>query len=162
MSLGFILFRKPSLVPRMVELLSESYNPHVRYSAAMALGITCAGTGLDGAIDLLEPMMKDPTDFVRQGALMALYMIIIQQNEVMNPKVAAVRATLKKILTDRHEDAMTKFGCSLAMRYHMTSEAVTALSDTKHPAAMSTWRLSFACSCLRSIGSGSHFPISCH
>ena len=115
MSLGFILFRKPSSVPRMVELLSESYNPHVRYGAAMALGISCAGTGLDEAIDLLEPMMKDPTDFVRQGALMALAMIMIQQNDVMNPKVASVRATLKKTLTDRHEDAMTKFGCALAI-----------------------------------------------
>ena len=61
MSLGFILFRKPNSVPRMVELLSESYNPHVRYGAAMALGISCAGTGLDLAIDLLEPMIKDPT-----------------------------------------------------------------------------------------------------
>lgn len=115
MSLGFILFRKPSSVPRMVELLSESYNPHVRYGAAMALGISCAGTGLDEAVDLLEPMMKDPTDFVRQGALIALAMIMVQQNEAMNPKVAAIRKTLKKIVGDRHEDAMTKFGCSLAL-----------------------------------------------
>ncbi|KAI1848105.1 hypothetical protein JX265_013860 [Neoarthrinium moseri] len=115
MSLGFILFRKPSSVPRMVELLSESYNPHVRYGSAMALGISCAGTGLDEAIDLLEPMMKDPTDFVRQGALISLAMIMIQQNEVMNPKVAAIRKTLKKVVGDRHEDAMTKFGAALAL-----------------------------------------------
>lgn len=115
MSLGFILFRKPGSVPRMVELLSESYNPHVRYGAAMALGISCAGTGLDEAIDLLEPMIKDPTDFVRQGALISLAMIMVQQNEVMNPKVATVRKTLKKIVGDRHEDAMTKFGCALAL-----------------------------------------------
>jgi len=115
MSLGFILFRKPGSVPRMVELLAESYNPHVRYGSAMALGISCAGTGLDEAIDLLEPMMKDPTDFVRQGALIALAMIMIQQNEVMNPKVAAIRKTLKKVVGDRHEDAMTKFGASLAL-----------------------------------------------
>ncbi|KAG7126688.1 26S proteasome regulatory subunit rpn2 like protein [Verticillium longisporum] len=115
MSLGFILFRKPGSVPSMVELLSESYNPHVRYGSAMALGISCAGTGLDEAIDLLEPMMKDPTDFVRQGALISLAMIMIQQNEVMNPKVAAIRKTLKKVVGDRHEDAMTKFGASLAL-----------------------------------------------
>ncbi|KAI9647138.1 proteasome regulatory particle base subunit [Ciborinia camelliae] len=115
MSLGFILFRKPGSVPRMVELLSESYNPHVRYGAAMALGISCAGTGLDEAIDLLEPMMKDPTDFVRQGALISLAMIMVQQNEVMNPKVAEIRKTLKKIVADRHEDAMAKFGCALAL-----------------------------------------------
>ncbi|CAK7567700.1 MAG: proteasome regulatory particle base subunit [Sporothrix epigloea] len=115
MSVGFILFRKPGSVPRMVELLSESYNPHVRYGSAMALGISCAGTGLDEAIDLLEPMMKDPTDFVRQGALIALSMIMVQQNEAMNPKVAAIRKTLKKVVGDRHEDAMTKFGAALAL-----------------------------------------------
>ncbi|KAI1314020.1 armadillo-type protein [Xylaria venustula] len=115
MSLGFILFRKPGSVPRMVELLSESYNPHVRYGSAMALGISCAGTGLDEAIDLLEPMMKDPTDFVRQGALIALAMIMIQQNEAMNPKVTSIRKTLKKVVGDRHEDAMTKFGAALAL-----------------------------------------------
>ncbi|KAL2024913.1 hypothetical protein VTK56DRAFT_3612 [Thermocarpiscus australiensis] len=115
MSLGFILFRKPGSVPRMVELLAESYNPHVRYGSAMALGISCAGTGLDEAIDLLEPMMKDPTDFVRQGALIALAMIMIQQNEVMNPKVGSIRKTLKKVVGDRHEDAMTKFGAALAL-----------------------------------------------
>lgn len=115
MSLGFILFRKPGSVPRMVELLSESYNPHVRYGSAMALGISCAGTGLDEAIDLLEPMMKDPTDFVRQGALIALSMILVQQNEVMNPKVGPIRKTLKKVVGDRHEDAMTKFGAALAL-----------------------------------------------
>src|SRR5271169_3038852 len=42
MSLGFILFRNPSAVPRIIELLSESYNPNVRYGAALALGIACA------------------------------------------------------------------------------------------------------------------------
>ena len=115
MSLGFILFRKPNSVPRMVELLSESYNPHVRYGAAMALGISCAGTGLDLAIDLLEPMIKDPTDFVRQGALIALSMIMVQQNEAMNPKVGTIRKTLQKAIGDRHEDAMTKFGSAVSL-----------------------------------------------
>ena len=115
LSLGFVLFRKPQSVPRMVELLAESYNPHVRYGAALALGISCAGTGLDEAIDLLEPMIKDPTDFVRQGALIALSMIMVQQNEAMNPKVGTVRKTLLKAIGDRHEDAMTKFGSAVAL-----------------------------------------------
>jgi 26S proteasome regulatory subunit N2 len=115
MSLGFILFRKYNSVPRMVELLAESYNPHVRYGAAMALGISCAGTGLDEAVDLLEPMLKDPTDFVRQGALISLAMVLVQQNEAMNPKVGSVRKTMQKIISDRHEDAMAKFGCAIAM-----------------------------------------------
>ncbi|KAJ5708335.1 26S proteasome regulatory complex non-ATPase subcomplex Rpn2/Psmd1 subunit [Penicillium malachiteum] len=115
MSLGFILFRKHQSVPRMVELLSESYNPHVRYGAAMALGISCAGTGLDEAIDLLEPMLKDSTDFVRQGALIALSMVLVQQNEAMNPRVTSLRKAMMKMIGDRHEDAMAKFGCAVAL-----------------------------------------------
>jgi 26S proteasome regulatory subunit N2 len=45
MALGFLLFKTPEKVPRIVQLLSESYNPHVRYGASLALGISCAGTG---------------------------------------------------------------------------------------------------------------------
>lgn len=115
LSLGFILFRKHQSVPRMVELLSESYNPHVRYGAAMALGISCAGTGLDEALDLLEPMLKDSTDFVRQGALIALAMVLVQQNEAMNPRVSSLRKAMMKMIGDRHEDAMAKFGCAVAL-----------------------------------------------
>lgn len=71
-SIGFILFRTPEQCPSVVSLLAESYNPHVRYGAAMALGIACAGTGLREAIALLEPMVKfDPVNFVRQGALVS-------------------------------------------------------------------------------------------
>lgn len=115
MSLGFVLFRKPGSVPRMVELLAESYNPHVRYGATMALGIACAGTGLEEAVDLLEPMMKDSVDFVRQGAYISLAMIMVQQSEAMNPKTSSIRKHLQKVISDRHEDAMAKFGGALAL-----------------------------------------------
>jgi 26S proteasome regulatory subunit N2 len=52
-ALGFILFRTPEKVPRIVQLLAESYNPNVRYGAALALGISCAGTGLEVRLSLL-------------------------------------------------------------------------------------------------------------
>jgi 26S proteasome regulatory subunit N2 len=45
-ALGFILFRTPKQVPKLVELLAESFNPHVRYGATLALGVSCASTGL--------------------------------------------------------------------------------------------------------------------
>lgn len=45
-ALSFLLFKNPQQVPRVVQLLSESYNPHVRCGATLALGIACAGTGL--------------------------------------------------------------------------------------------------------------------
>jgi 26S proteasome regulatory subunit N2 len=111
--LGFILFRSPEQVPRLVQLLSESYNPHVRYGATFALGIACAGTGMDTAIDILEPMTRDSADFVRQGALIALAMILQQHNEASNPKSTAVRKQFEKIISERHEDPVAKFGATL-------------------------------------------------
>lgn len=114
MSLGFLLCRNPEQVPAIVQLLSESYNPHVRYGSALALGVACAGTGLDAAVDLLEPMTKDTVDFVRQAACLALAMIFVQQNDVLNPRVQGVRKTFDHILSEKHEEAMAKFGAVVA------------------------------------------------
>ncbi|KAJ3111018.1 proteasome regulatory particle base subunit [Phlyctochytrium bullatum] len=112
-ALGFVLFRTPSQVPRVVQLLSESFNPHVRYGATLALGISCAGTALTEALDLLEPMAKDPVDFVRQGALIAHAMILVQQNESSCPRVESVRKQFESIISDKHEDVMAVFGAVL-------------------------------------------------
>lgn len=113
-ALGFILFRSPAQVPRVVQLLSESYNPHVRYGSTLALGVACAGTGLAEAIEILEPLTKDTVDFVRQGACVALAMVLIQQNEALNPKSEEARKLFAKIIADKHEDPMAKFGASIS------------------------------------------------
>ncbi|KAF9101602.1 proteasome regulatory particle base subunit [Mortierella sp. GBA35] len=112
-ALGFIMFRSHKQVPRIVQLLSESYNPHVRYGACLALGISCAGTGSLDAIELLEPMTKDNVDFVRQGAFIALAMILMQQNETQNPKSAGVRKMYEDVIKKKNEDALAKFGAVL-------------------------------------------------
>jgi 26S proteasome regulatory subunit N2 len=112
-ALGFVLLRDYQTVPRIVELLSESHNPHVRYGTAMALGISCAGKGLPQAIEVLEPLTKDPVDFVRQGALIALAMVLIQQNEKTYPKVGKIRELYATIIGNKSQDALTKFGAAL-------------------------------------------------
>ena len=98
----------------MVSLLSESYNPHVRYGAAMALGIACAGTGSKEAIALIEPMTNDPVNYVRQGALVASALVLIQHTEVTCPKVKEFRALYAKVVGDKHDDVMAKYGAILA------------------------------------------------
>jgi 26S proteasome regulatory subunit N2 len=70
--IGFLMFRSPESVPKLVSLLAESFNPHVRYGACIAIGIACAGTAQKDAIDLLMPMLEDAVDFVRQGALISM------------------------------------------------------------------------------------------
>lgn len=113
MSLGFIFIRNPTALPRMVELLSESHNSHVRYGTTMALGVACAGTGLPAAVELLLPLMKDPVDFVCQGAMIALSMVLIQQTDP-TPHVKEVREHFASVVKDKHEDSIAKFGAAIA------------------------------------------------
>jgi len=112
-ALAFLLFKNPGQVPRIVQLLSESYNPHVRCGATLALGIACAGTGLQDAVEILEPMTKDPVDFVRQGAFIALGMILVQQSEASSPFMSPIRTLYTKTVADKHEDPMARFGAAL-------------------------------------------------
>ena len=114
LALGFVLCSEPEQTPRIVSLLSESYNAHVRYGAAMAVGISCAGSGSSEAISLLEPLTADAVDFVRQGALIAMAMVLLQTTEAREPRVAIFRRQLEKIINDKHEETMSKMGAILA------------------------------------------------
>jgi 26S proteasome regulatory subunit N2 len=71
----------------MVALMSESYNPHVRYGAALALGIACAASAMPEAVEMLEVLAADPVDFVRQGAFIALALVLVQTSDAQLPKV---------------------------------------------------------------------------
>ncbi|KAJ2706945.1 proteasome regulatory particle base subunit [Coemansia spiralis] len=113
-SLGFVLLRTPEQVPRMVELLSESFNPHVRAGAASALGIACAATGSKAAITILEPMLRDPVDFVMEAASIALAFILVQHNEALVPKVAEVRSGLARVIETKNIELVAKFGSVVA------------------------------------------------
>ncbi|CAM9153706.1 unnamed protein product [Pylaiella littoralis] len=112
--LGFVLFRTPEQVPRLVSLLAESFNAHMRFGSCLAIGISCAGTGSREAMDVLEPMMEDVVDFVRQGALIAMAMVLMQQSEARIPKVKAFRTKLTSIISDKHQSTMTKMGAIMA------------------------------------------------
>lgn len=59
-------------------------------------------------------MTKDPVDYVRQGAYISLAMILIQQSEAACPKSITIRELFAKVVADKHEDPMARFGASLA------------------------------------------------
>jgi 26S proteasome regulatory subunit N2 len=114
-NIGFVLCRSPAEVPVVVAQLAESYNAHVRYGAAMALGLACAATGLPEAVGILERMLDDGVDFVRQGALLALGLVLQQEAEAHLPKAKAIRDRLLALSTDKHQTTMTKMGAILAL-----------------------------------------------
>ncbi|KRY66855.1 26S proteasome non-ATPase regulatory subunit 1 [Trichinella pseudospiralis] len=113
-SIGFVMARNPTACPQLVSLLMESYNPNLRYGAAIALGVSCIASGLREAIALLEPMLDDTVNYVRQGALIAMAMVLMQHNECTAPKVKDFREKLMKIIGDKHEDVISKFGAIIA------------------------------------------------
>ena len=113
-SLGFVLFRNHEAVPKLVSLLAESFNPHVRYGACLAVGICCAGTGFKDALDLLQPMLEDQIDFVRQGAYMSLALVLMQVSEARSPSVRKFRDLIKSTLSDKHQTVLSKSGAILS------------------------------------------------
>ncbi|GFP98326.1 26S proteasome non-ATPase regulatory subunit 1 homolog a [Phtheirospermum japonicum] len=115
--------RRAAATPRIVLLLSESYNPHVRYGAAMAVGISCAGSGLSEAISLLEPLTSDVVD------------LFVKISEASDSRVGAFRRQLEKIILDKHEDTMSKMGAILAfgiLDAGGRNVSIKLLSKTKH------------------------------
>uniref|UniRef100_A0A8C9GY65 26S proteasome non-ATPase regulatory subunit 1 n=1 Tax=Piliocolobus tephrosceles TaxID=591936 RepID=A0A8C9GY65_9PRIM len=109
-ALGFVLCNNPAQVPMFLNLLIKSYNPHVRYGAALALGIACAASANEDAIDMLMPLLTDTTDFVRQSAFIALGLIFQQSNEHVNTNFKKYKDEIVKILSAKHEDIIAKFG----------------------------------------------------
>ena len=117
--LGLVLLRSQGEVPALVAPLAESYNPHVRYGAALAVGIACAGAagtdpGLE-ALRLLETLVSDSTDYVRQGALLAIGLVLQGQGEGHLPKGGELRAKMQKVAVDKHVPSMTRMGAILGL-----------------------------------------------
>ena len=113
-NIGFLLFRKPQMVPETVKHLAESYNAHLRYGAALAVGVGCAGSGLNEALKLLAPLTNDKEDFVRQAALVALSMVFIQVTEKQEPKVNTINKIYGKMIKDKHESILSRMGAILS------------------------------------------------
>jgi len=113
-ALAFVLHNTPDRVPELVQLLLESFNAHVRYAACMAIGIAMTGTFHGASLKLLEPMLDDPTDFVRQGAMMGSAMILQTSNPTVAPESKALRDRLVNTVGDKHMSVLTKMGAVLA------------------------------------------------
>lgn len=62
----------------------------------MAVGISCGSTGMQEALDLLTPLLSDSVDFVRQGALIATALVLMQQPE---SKVGSFLSAASRSLT---------------------------------------------------------------
>jgi 26S proteasome regulatory subunit N2 len=66
------------------------------------------------ALALLEPLLADGVDFVRQGACMGMALVLQQTSEARSPFVKKFRDHLRTTIADKHQPTVTKSGAILA------------------------------------------------
>ncbi|RNF10697.1 putative proteasome regulatory non-ATP-ase subunit 2 [Trypanosoma rangeli] len=112
--IGFLTIKDPTLCLELTRVLVDSYNPHIRYGVGMALAVAAAGTGDSAVIEVLWTLKDDLVDFVRQGAYIALAIVMVQLTAAENSKVKEFRDLLSKKIAGRKEDMCSKFGSIIA------------------------------------------------
>lgn len=112
LALGFVLYQDEKLIS-VIKMLLYSYNPYIRYGCIMSLAIGCKNT--KEAIDLIWPSLTDGVDFVRQGAYIALALLLQVATNLSEPKLADFRKSIEEVLSKQHGDQMTKLGAIMAI-----------------------------------------------
>jgi len=112
--LGLVLFRTPKKILALVGLLLESFNPHVRFGACMAIGFSHPASGDPEALSLLQPLHIDAIDFVRQGALMATALVLMQQSNGRVQSLPTFRQKIADLVKDKYPSTLTKIGAIMA------------------------------------------------
>ena len=116
-NIGFLEIRTPDILfenLKVLGLLSESYNSHVRFGATMAIGITCAGSGKVKPYKVIEPLFTDPNYLVRQAALISSGLIFSQTTLKQEEGIKEYLENLEKILVDKNEHLLIKFGAMIS------------------------------------------------
>ena len=125
--LGFVMLGNAEKLPPLLALLGASFNPHVRYGVCLALGICCVGRGtqvVGAALDLLEPLVDDKVDYVRQGALQATAMLFMQSTHGENVMVRQADGSYKaekNSCRDARVDAFRKKVSGIALESKISS-----------------------------------------
>ena len=116
-NIGFLQIREPDILfdnLKVLGLLSESYNSHVRYGATMAIGIACAGSGKVKPYKVIEPLFTDPKYLVRQVALISSGLIFSQTSLKQEEGIKVFIENLEKILENKDEHLLIKFGAMIS------------------------------------------------
>jgi 26S proteasome regulatory subunit N2 len=116
-NIGFLEIRSPDILfdnLKVLGLLSESYNSHVRFGATMAIGIACAGSGKVKPYKVIEPLFLDPNYIVRQAALIASGLIFSQTTLKQEEGIKEYLEKVDSIIVDKNEHLLIKFGACIS------------------------------------------------
>jgi 26S proteasome regulatory subunit N2 len=115
LNIGFVMLNQHEKVPKIINLLINSYNSQVRFGAAMAIGISCAGTNFKDAMTALQSLQQDPASFVRQGVTIGMALVMQQATKNHNPIVEDFKEKLMENVKNKTQDNIYKFGAMLSL-----------------------------------------------
>lgn len=121
MSLAFVLLNEPMQCISILEPLATSYNEHIRYAVAMSIGLVTSSSSIGNtvgalqsdystvvlqALAILQPLLKDKNDVVRQGAIIG-YSLALQQT-TSQPKYQEAVTMIEECFTAKRTHAATR------------------------------------------------------
>lgn len=115
LNIGFVMLNQYEKVPKIINLLINSYNSQVRFGAALAIGISCAGSNSKEALSALQNLQSDTASFVRQGVAIGMSLVMQQATKNHNPIVEDFKEKLMENIKKKTEDNIYKFGAMIAL-----------------------------------------------
>ncbi|KAH7828360.1 putative 26S proteasome regulatory subunit N2 [Monocercomonoides exilis] len=100
--------------PRSMRALCDSFNPHIRAGAALALGFSAAGKPSMETTRLLIHLSEDREGFVRECACIGLGFVFMEKSE-KDPKYKDIDALLKKVIEQKKADVLARFGAMIGI-----------------------------------------------
>lgn len=97
--------------------LAENHNIFVRSAAALVLGFNSCGTCDNEICALLEAMLYDSDDLVKQSACIGLGFALVQGNPTLIPNYKRVLDRINYMIVSRNESSCVKIGAAMGRSF---------------------------------------------
>ncbi|KAL7348162.1 proteasome regulatory subunit 2 [Encephalitozoon intestinalis] len=109
-AIGLVCCDDRDLLVGTLEPLSENHNFFVRAAVAVVLGLFLSGTGDEVCTNILEALMYDSNNLVRQSACIGIGFITMQCNPTLIPNYKRIIERLNKLVVDKKESGAVELG----------------------------------------------------
>ncbi len=113
--IGFLFFSKFELIEKILENLIQHYNPFIRYGISFAIAISSKGKINLNAFKMIEKLIQDPIDFVRQSAYISMGMMLGNKKD-LEGKIK-IKNYFENRLNKSDETIFSKFGLIIGLSF---------------------------------------------
>lgn len=112
-AIAFIGCEDPLIMSSCLVPLAQNHNFFVRSAVALLLGFFNSGSGDESIANLLEALLYDSNDLVRQGACLGTGFILSQMNPTLIPNYKRILDRINQVIVSKGEPNCVKIGASI-------------------------------------------------